>query len=72
MTYLFEHTAFGFCWWDLVALLVVLGVILVMVIKLRNQKKELKKLEDILADAAKTEAAAQKAAEELQTTETQI
>lgn len=72
MAFLYEHTAFGFCWWDLVALLVVIGVVLVMIFKLRKQKKELNKLQDILSAACADEAKKQKEAEGLKTTETQI
>lgn len=45
MAYLAAHTTFGFCWWDLVALLVLIGVIVVFIIKTRQQKKQVEELE---------------------------
>ncbi len=72
MKFLFDHTAFGFCWWDLVALLILIGVILVMIFKVRKQKKELDKLQKVLSEVAEEEAQRQKAAEGLKTTETKI
>ena len=50
MAYLFEHTKLGFCWWDLLALLILLAVIIVYLVRRHNLKKEQKELEDQLAD----------------------
>lgn len=52
MAYLFEHTKFGFCWLDLLALLILLAVIVVVVFGVRNRdlKKQQKDLEDQLDD----------------------
>lgn len=50
MAYLFEHTKLGFCWWDLLALIILLAVIIVYLVRRHNLKKEQKDLEDQLAD----------------------
>ena len=46
MAYLFEHTKFGFCWLDLLALLILLAVIVVFGVRNRDLKKQQKDLED--------------------------
>ena len=50
MAYLLEHTKLGFCWWDLLALLILLAVVIVYLVRRHNLKKEQKELEDQLAD----------------------
>ena len=50
MAYLFEHTKFGFCWWYLLALLILLAVIAVFVVRNQNLKKQQKDLEEQLDD----------------------
>lgn len=50
MAYLFEHTKFGFCWLDLLALLILLAVIVVFGVRNRDLKKQQKDLEDQLDD----------------------
>ena len=50
MSYLFAHTKFGFCWLDLLALLILLAVIVVFVVRNRDLKKQQKDLEDQLDD----------------------
>lgn len=50
MAYLLEHTKLGFCWWDLLALLIVLAVVIVYLVRRHNLKKEQKDLEDQLSD----------------------
>lgn len=50
MSFLMEHTILGFCWWDLIALIVVIAVIVFFVVKHNNMKNEEKDLEDQLAD----------------------
>ena len=42
MAYLFEHTKFGFCWLDLLALLILLAVIVVFGVRNRDLKKQQK------------------------------
>lgn len=49
MTYIIEHTRFGFCWWDIPALIVLLVVIVVFLVKRHEMKKEEKDLEDQLS-----------------------
>lgn len=46
MSYIFEHTALGFCWWDLPAALILIMVIVVCVWKHHDMKKQEKDLED--------------------------
>ena len=50
MAYLLEHTKLGFCWWDLLALLILLAVVIVYLVRCHNLKKEQKDLEDQLSD----------------------
>lgn len=50
MAYLLEHTKLGFCWWDLLALLILLAVVIVYLVRRHNLKKEQKYLEDQLSD----------------------
>lgn len=50
MAYLLEHTKLGFCWWDLLALLILLAVVIVYLVRRHNLKKEQKNLEDQLSD----------------------
>ena len=50
MAYLLEHTKLGFCWWDLLALLILLSVVIVYLVRRHNLKKEQKDLEDQLSD----------------------
>lgn len=50
MAYVLEHTKFGFCWWDLLALLLLVVLVAVYLVRRHNLKKEQKELEDQLAD----------------------
>ena len=50
MAYLLEHTKLGFCWWDLLALLILLAVVIVYLVRRHNLKKAQKDLEDQLSD----------------------
>lgn len=50
MAYLLEHTKLGFCWWDFLALLILLAVVIVYLVRRHNLKKEQKDLEDQLSD----------------------
>lgn len=50
MAYLLEHTKLGFCWWDLLALLILLAAVIVYLVRRHNLKKEQKDLEDQLSD----------------------
>lgn len=49
MSYIFEHTALGFCWWDLPAAIILIVVIVAFVWKHRDMKKQEKDLEDQIA-----------------------
>ena len=50
MSYIFEHTVLGFCWWDIPALIVLIAVIAVFVVKHRDMKKQEKDLEDQISE----------------------
>lgn len=50
MRYIIEHTRLGFCWWDLLALIILLAVIIVWIAKHRDLKKEQNDYEDQLSD----------------------
>ena len=49
MSHIIQHTCLGFCWLDLVALLVLIAVIAVALLRRRDMKKEEKDLEDELS-----------------------
>lgn len=50
MRYIIEHTRLGFCWWDLLALIILLAVIIVWIAKRHDLKKEQNDYEDQLSD----------------------
>ena len=59
MLYVLEHSKIGFCWWDLVALLVVIVVIALYVVQKKKLNDRQSDLEDQLSelydgDSAKT------------------
>ena len=49
MSYIIQHTCFGFCWLDLVALIVLIAVIVLAVSRKRKMKEQEKELEDQLS-----------------------
>ena len=49
MSYIIQHTCLGFCWLDLVALIVLIAVIAVAFLRRRDMKKEEKDLEEELS-----------------------
>ena len=49
MSYIIQHTCLGFCWLDLVALIVLVAVIAVAVKRRRDMKKEEQDLEEQLS-----------------------
>lgn len=49
MSYILERTVLGWCWWDLVALIVLVGVCVYSYLKIRKMKEVEKKLSDRLA-----------------------
>lgn len=50
MSYIFEHTVFGFCWWDLPAVIILIVVIALFAWKHHDMKKQEKELEDRLSE----------------------
>lgn len=50
MSYIFEHSTLGFCWWDIPALIVLIVVIAVFVWKHHEMKKQEKDLEDQISE----------------------
>ena len=50
MSYVFEHSVFGFCWWDLPALIVLIVVIVAFVWKHHDMKKQEKDLEEQISE----------------------
>lgn len=50
MSYIIEHTRLGFCWWDLLALIILIAVIVVFAVRRSNLRDEQKELEDQLSD----------------------
>ena len=49
MSYIIQHTCLGFCWLDLVALIVLIAVIAIAVKRRRDMKKEEQNLEEQLS-----------------------
>jgi hypothetical protein len=62
MAYILEHTKFGFCWWDLAALVVLVAVVVIFVMKYVNMKTKQRDLEDqvskIYSEGVETEVSA--------------
>lgn len=50
MSYIFEHTRLGFCWWDLLALVILVIVVVAFVVKRSKLKDEQDELEDQLSE----------------------
>ena len=50
MSYLLEHTKFGFCWLDLLALIVLIVLVVFFIKKNTKLKDEQKDLEDQLSE----------------------
>lgn len=57
MAFLLQHTILWWCWWDIAAFLILCGVIVMYIVKIRRMKKD----QEILEKAA-DECAAQIAA----------
>ena len=49
MSFIIQHTCLGFCWLDLVALVILIGVIVFVIKKKRDIKNEAEELEDQLS-----------------------
>ena len=50
MSYNFEHTRLGFCWWDLLALVILVIVVVAFAVKRSKLKDEQDELEDQLSE----------------------
>lgn len=50
MSYILQHTRLWFCWWDLLALIILIAVIVGFAVKRHNMKKEENELEDLLSE----------------------
>lgn len=50
MSYVFEHSSLGFCWWDIPAAIILISVIAVFVWKHHEMKKQEKDLEDQISE----------------------
>ena len=50
MSYIFEHTRLGFCWWDLLALVILIIVVVAFAVKRGKLKDEQDELEDQLSE----------------------
>ena len=50
MSYIFEHTRLGFCWWDLLALVILVIVVVAFAVKRSKLKDEQDDLEDQLSE----------------------
>ena len=50
MSYIFEHTRLGFCWWDLLALVILVIVVDAFAVKRSKLKDEQDELEDQLSE----------------------
>ncbi len=50
MSYIFEHTRLGFCWWDLLALVILVIVVVAFAVKRSKLKDEQDELEDQLSE----------------------
>ncbi|MCI9135275.1 MAG: hypothetical protein HFI31_13990 [Lachnospiraceae bacterium] len=46
MSFVFEHSALGFCWWDLPAAIVLIVVVVAFIWKHHDMKKQEQELED--------------------------
>lgn len=50
MAYILDRTRWGFCWWDMLALVILVIVIVTFSLKLSKMNEEKKELEKQLAD----------------------
>ena len=50
MSYIFEHTRLGFCWWDLLALVILVIVVVAFAVKRSKLKDEQDELEDQISE----------------------
>lgn len=45
-----HHTLLGFCWWDIPAFIILIGVIVLLIIRHRKLKKREQELEDLISE----------------------
>lgn len=50
MAYILDRTRLGFCWWDVIALIILVLVIVTFSVKINKMNEEKKQLEKQLAD----------------------
>ena len=50
MSYIFEHSRLGFCWWDLLALVILVIVVVAFAVKRSKLKDDQDDLEDQLSE----------------------
>ena len=60
MSYIFQHTVLGFCWWDIPAAIALIAVIVVFIVKHREAKRIEKDLEDEISELYTDDVDAQK------------
>lgn len=53
MAYILEHTRIGFCWFDLIALIILAALTIMYIVKVNKLKKEQEELEEQLKESAK-------------------
>ena len=49
MAYLLDHTILGFCWFDIIAAVILIGIVVYSVLRLKKMKRERDLLEEKLA-----------------------
>ncbi len=59
MSFILEHTKLGFCWWDLVALIVLIIIAAIFIIKFARMKKVQHDLEDKISEIYSDDAEAE-------------
>ena len=59
MSFILEHTKLGFCWWDLVALIVLIIIAAIFIIKFTKMKKVQHDLEDQISEIYSDESEAE-------------
>ena len=45
-----HHTLLGFCWWDIPAAIILIGIIVFLVVRPRKLKKREEELEDLISE----------------------
>lgn len=50
MEHAMHHTLLGFCWWDLPAFIILVGIIVFLIVRHRKLKKREQELEDLIEE----------------------